>query len=642
TDLAYRIDHDVSDLFVEAGPEPYPWLYSPATILPCEPVTLTDLRKLALDVDGVRNAWIEPLQASEPAVFYHEGRRELSLQAVDESAVALELRGLYRVLIERSEMSIRTGSMVERDVVARLHAHRGLCEDFAEVVVLDPEDIRVHAHVEIAAVEDGPAILAELYQRISDALSPRVRFSTLAALLAAGRPIDEIFEGPRLTHGFLDDEELRALPRTTTIYASDLIHELMKTPGVRAVRELSISSSGGVRQPWALTLGTSRAPRLVLTGLDGALTVALVREGLTISVDEAAVIGAYNTWLIRQDQATAPPPAQRDLQPTPGEDREVDRYLSIQHQLPATYGVGAVGLPDSASPLRKAQARQLRAYLTFFDQLLASYFSQLARARALFSFSTDARATYFAQTLADPTLGLEELWRGGEMTTARLERMIADAAPAGDDARRKHRLLNHLLARFAEQFTDYSLLLYGALREEQPAAATVRERLIDDKLALLRAYPQISAARGRGTNLLLPPGPENAAGLERRLALKLGLRAEDGEALALIEHILLRPRPADREQPGADQGERVPLLSAARYRDPYSLQLSVVLPEWPTRLRDPAFRGFVEQTIREETPAHLTAYVHWVSEERWRQLTAALRRWLELRRAAVGVRSGRG
>lgn len=37
-----------------------------------------------------------------------------------------------------------------------------------------------------------------------------------------------------------------------------------------------------------------------------------------------------------------------------------------------TYGIGAAGLPQSASPARKALAKQLMAYLMFYDQLLAN------------------------------------------------------------------------------------------------------------------------------------------------------------------------------------------------------------------------------------------------------------------------------
>jgi hypothetical protein len=52
---------------------------------------------------------------------------------------------------------------------------------------------------------------------------------------------------------------------------------------------------------------------------------------------------------------------------------------------PLTYGIGAAGLPQSAAPARRALAKQLKAYLMFYDQLLANQFAQLANVGKLFS-----------------------------------------------------------------------------------------------------------------------------------------------------------------------------------------------------------------------------------------------------------------
>ena len=41
------------------GGDPYESLYTPARIMTTRPVTLDDLRKLVLDVAGVKNVWIE-------------------------------------------------------------------------------------------------------------------------------------------------------------------------------------------------------------------------------------------------------------------------------------------------------------------------------------------------------------------------------------------------------------------------------------------------------------------------------------------------------------------------------------------------------------------------------------------------------
>ena len=55
-------------------------LPGPAAILSTDPVTATDLRKLALDVEGVGNAWVEQRNDPELVFHYHPGSGELRLQ----------------------------------------------------------------------------------------------------------------------------------------------------------------------------------------------------------------------------------------------------------------------------------------------------------------------------------------------------------------------------------------------------------------------------------------------------------------------------------------------------------------------------------------------------------------------------------
>jgi hypothetical protein len=56
TDLSYRINYDMADLLSRDGENTYASLYRPEQILVTSPVTLLDLRKLVIDVEGVKNA----------------------------------------------------------------------------------------------------------------------------------------------------------------------------------------------------------------------------------------------------------------------------------------------------------------------------------------------------------------------------------------------------------------------------------------------------------------------------------------------------------------------------------------------------------------------------------------------------------
>lgn len=62
--------------------------------------------------------------------------------------------------------------------------------------------------------------------------------------------------------------------------------------------------------------------------------------------------------------------------------------------------------------------------------------------------------------------------------------------------------------------------------------------------------------------------------------------------------------------------------------DPYSLQLSFVLPDWPPRFKQEEFQAFVQQTIRAQTPAHLRVYVKWLSKAEMEVFEGAYQQFL--------------
>nr|VFK59739.1 MAG: hypothetical protein BECKUNK1418G_GA0071005_100849 [Candidatus Kentron sp. UNK]VFK68770.1 MAG: hypothetical protein BECKUNK1418H_GA0071006_10067 [Candidatus Kentron sp. UNK] len=641
TDLGYRLAYDLPDLLATDSEDeaPYGSLYSPARILTCHPVTPTDLRKLVIDVKGVKNAWVEIVDQGErtvgtPQLHYRSGGKEIGLLANALTTEPVSLKGLYRVLIEKSEIEDLDGNLVRREVARRLQANRALCEDFEEIRVLDTQDVQVIADIAIDSVDNAEDVLVAIYEKLSLYISPLIPFRSLRELLAAGKPVDEVFDGPLLEHGFIDTEELNRLTRKTELRASDLIREIMAAPGVRAVRDIHIAA-GGEPESWLLKLDSAKTPGLDLE----RSRIRLEKDGIEVSLNTTNVIAGYKKKLAAFARS-APSAREQDLAPPRGRDRRLGDYYSIQHQFPDAYGIGEMGLPASASLDRQARAKQLKAYLLFFDQLLANYFAQLENAKTLLSFQGDVSRTYFSQTIDDARLGLAGI-RKGEIAehTARLRRITEnpylapeETAPATDFSRR-NRFLNHLLARFGEQLTDYSLILHDLMPE---GGMSADEKLARDKQAFLADYPRISSARGAGFDYTAPnvdPTGANISGLEKRIRLALGIEGEPAASLAggdkegfyLVEHILLRPMEGDEHQ-------EVPLLTGASHKDPYSLQVSFLFPDELPRFKNAAFRQFIEQTIRRETPVHLTPYVHWLDNAAMAKFEAAYRNWLEKRR----------
>ena len=635
TDLGYRVNYDMRDLLASHEGDPYRSLYSAAKILTGNPVTTTDLRKLLIDVDGVRNAWIEQVEIPEPALFHDPSDQTLYLDpAVQREPVPV--RGVCRVLIETDQT--RAASEVLQDVNERLHTCRNLCQDFAPPSIMPVQWIRVRAKIEIADGEEPTKLFAAIHRALVDFISPRVRFYSLAEMRDRGKSIDEILDGPVLQHGFIDTGELESTERKTAIRVSDLIQLIMDLQGVVAVRSITVSLAGGNKEPWYLDLDTGSSP-----GLDPTSDISLVRGQINRTWDHQTV-NQIPTDLPAVARNQPLPESERDVILDPGRDRQIGRYYSVQHHLPAVYGIGAYGLPASASDQRKSQARQLKAYLMFFDQILANYFSQIAHAKDLFSFQDreegDDYRTYFSQVVDDPDLNLGELRvHDGEVFRRNLQNLTENPAwkpespETQPDYSRINRFLNHLLARFSEQFTDYSLLTKDS-----------SDQLVRAKRAFLREYDKSGAERGRAFNYTAPSwDTDNVSGLEKPISRKLGLLTYRRRALAdlpgtdqggfhMVENILLRPRDADEKQglfATINRWQAYALLAKPWQKDPYSAQLSFIFPNWIERFKLVDFKYFIEQTLREETPAHLSISIHWLDQTQMSAFESAFKAWLE-------------
>ena len=70
--------------------------------------------------------------------------------------------------------------------------------------------------------------------------------------------------------------------------------------------------------------------------------------------------------------------------------RDINNYYSIQNTFPEVFAVGSDATIANASDFQIAQSRQLKGYLTLFDQVLANQLSQLANIGRLFSHLKNA------------------------------------------------------------------------------------------------------------------------------------------------------------------------------------------------------------------------------------------------------------
>ncbi|MDJ0703313.1 MAG: hypothetical protein QNJ46_08535, partial [Leptolyngbyaceae cyanobacterium MO_188.B28] len=583
TDLGYRSNFEIKDLLaLKPDDTDENNFFTPDQILTCNPVTELDWRKRLIDIDGVRNAWLEKLHNYVPPISIDWDNSRLRYTSPDEaekpdevqtsadelqptsSGKSFNPRGLYRVHLDLDPAYRKDAcghfyqekARVLKAVNQVLLSYRNLCEDFHEVLVLEDEEIALCSDIELNADADPEDVLVNIYLRIQEFLLPRIQFYTLQELLAKGRTPAEIFAGrpsalsqhdphfelpgdpaPVLySNGFIDVEDLAALTPPKEIHTSDLYREILQAPGVAAVRKLSIANViNGLLQSqgkaWSLPLTPDHRPLLTIDHS----RVTLYKGDLPLPVDRAEVKRRYFEQQVAAIK-TRRDAYDLDLRAPQGQyfDNLADHY-SIQHDFPLTYGISEDGLPDTMPALRKAQAKQLKGYLVFFDQLLANYLAQLAHVRDLFSWksdpkdknhegsSQDQKRTYFTQALDFPAWS--DILVNDTTDESYLKAIEEDNVSY---QARRNRFLNHLLARFAESFTDYALLNYQVHRSAL-SKSDVDKELIADKTRFLKDYPRLSRDRNRAFNYSDPVvwDTPNISGFKHRVSRLLGINDID-------------------------------------------------------------------------------------------------------------------
>ena len=455
---------------------------------------------------------------------------------------AVTVQGLKAAFEERSANGLlqryRNKEQLKAAAVASakrtLFAHRNLDEDFCRVKVVGIDEIAVCADVEVAPDADIERVQAQIWFEIEQYFNPPVPFYSLQEMLDAGTPVEEIFNGPALESGFLRAEDLEAASLKSALCVSDILNRLMEIDGVIAVTRLRMTKYdsegavvGGAADPtwssegkpifdpgrtgasWLLYLSAQHQPRLYRN----ASRFPFYKNGLPFHprMDEAL---DTLTQLRGEAERSKIRSAPKDLPVPAGEYRDPGLYFPVQYSFPSTYGIGPDGLPSHASGERRGQAKQLKAYLMVFEQILGNAFAQLAHAADLFSLDPALQRTYFVTEFTEEMIqGHGGIVNGLDKTA--LEAMV-ETVP--EFQQRRNRFLDHLMARFGEEYGEYTLLLTRLLGQE-----VALDRLIEDKISFLGAYPLISHDRGKAFDHLQAPCAQgNQAGIEKRVGLLLG------------------------------------------------------------------------------------------------------------------------
>ena len=434
-----------------------------------------------------------------------------------------EVRGEVDVIQPYRRKALAKKSAVET-AKNQLHAHRNLSEDYCNIKVVGVEEVAVCADIEVKPDADIEWVQARIWFEIEQYFNPPIPFHTLQELMDADAQVEEIFNGPELDSGFIKAANLEASSLKTELLTSDIISLLMKIEGVIAVNHLQLSKydAEGIivkgaadfdasksSASWVLLVSERHQPRLYLN----LSRFLFIKNGLPFQprMDEA-----NDTLTQLRGEAERPKNdlADKDIVIPKGKFRNPEEYFPLQHSFPLTYGIGPSGLPPHVPDLRKSQAKQLKAYLMVFEQLLGNALAQIANVEKLFSLDPKVDRTYFVKKLSEELInGFDEISNGLDQNT--VEQITETMAEFNV---RRNLFLDHLMARFGEQFSEYALIL-GNLDGKLVSL----DKLIADKISFLKIYPKISHDRAKAFNYkLIHCSQENIPGIKKRVSLLLG------------------------------------------------------------------------------------------------------------------------
>lgn len=559
TELAYKAHFKVEDILFPVEEkyfnlERYAF-FSPQDAFTCNPQNINDYRRLIIDhlYPEVENSWLVPLDSSD---------------------YGINMSGLFGLYIQ-----VRKGEEENKDEIIRkvnqlVHNHRNLCEDFHTIKVLKPLNLSVRCEIALDQSVIVDTTVGRMLYQLSMAVNPKVRFHSNEELEEEGMSLDQVYDGTYPSTGYIfpDDLYQSAFERFMNLPTpADLINVIRSFKGVEDIKNFEIGyyidkdelppgfhlvkiEFDGEIHGYYITSDVEDLPNGhdVMEDLtDVSVGLYKFAEGENIpsdfypSLDIEAMLdkNLFKVTVDKLEYDYDHEIVDKSLSMMNAEDeqqyqkmvdhpkyvskatksrKDIEAYYSVQFTFPEIYGITARGLPNRVPVTRKVQALQLKAYLFFFEQIMANYLSQLTHFNQLFSLEAETAQTYFYQIPKIPNLE-KVLGKESDQSSylATIEDVGRDYDPVMD---RKSRALDHLLARFGEEFLSDPL---NQLNQKASVSDTEEfgQQIIQAKVRFLKNIVELTRERGKGFNYQYSPEQANeddtwnVAVIKKRLSL---------------------------------------------------------------------------------------------------------------------------
>lgn len=507
TDLIYRSEFEVADYLInDAGRIDFEAqaLQRPERIFASRPTTLVDYRKAILNaVPELDNVWLMPKSAADSHCL-----------------------GLYQLALklEHGLSEVKQGIVLEK--VRRFYNRsRNLCEDLAEITIVEGLDYSLCAEIEIGSRRRPVDILAEIYFNCSRRISGGITLTAYDQALTESESLDQLFNGPFTDHGIFNDEDFAA--DNSEFLVSNLFSVVNAINGVDHVRGIYLARDGEEFHESIVCDTPETAINLLLPKHADEIKIVLTTNGRVLRTSLAEVRAKFDELSFGYHSSRSTPQDLSLVYELPeGKARMLSQYSSIQNQFPLNYGVSAQGVPESAPAAVKAKAKQLKAYLILFEQMMANYLANLASLGQLFSVNDQQGQTYAINCLKTLQIaGLDAVYPHNGLE------VIGEISGNYENAtERRGRLLDYLLALYGESFSQNSLRHFNYYY----SPAEIEQNIVDNKTEFLKSVVELGRDRAAGADYsALSWKIRGQSGLQQRVGMLLGFKQLSARSLTM-------------------------------------------------------------------------------------------------------------
>ena len=442
---------------------------------------------------------------------------------------------------------------VKKKILEIYSANRNLGEDICSIEVIETKPFYMVGEIEIHPSYIPAKVYAEIFFRCSRYISSSIQIEHYGAVLTENKNYEQVFVGPLTQHGHIRDESLETQRSTITIM--DLMTQIREINGVARIQNLNLLDKTGRRYSnLDYQLSQHHFPALHFSDVESKaqqLHLKLPQDEVdhvdleisslkkNISTKAAMFYDEFNRELEKlvfeyhAFRRNSQPLTQ--FIPLPqGQSRHLNHYYSVQNHFPAIYGINKYGIPRSESLEAQAKAKQLKAYLFPFEQLMANFLQELQQIPQLFSINQTPEKTYFSQFLDNSKIpDIEMLY--SEHAQGRPSAVDDILRKYDEYGVRKNRLLDILLALYGEVYEQQKLLRFNYYRPDD-----ADKWIVEQKINYLKHVREITRDKGKGFDYCQQSftaqsddqqGMTISSALHARISLLLGLKYDPKHGL---------------------------------------------------------------------------------------------------------------